>query len=46
MYTGLCWGNLKEEDHLEDPCVDRRIILRWILIKCDGGRVLGRADSG
>jgi hypothetical protein len=23
------WGNLKERDHLGDPGVDRRIILRW-----------------
>jgi len=24
------WGNLRERDHLEDPCIDGRIILRWI----------------
>jgi hypothetical protein len=23
-------GNLSEEDHLEDPGVDERIILKWI----------------
>jgi hypothetical protein len=22
VYTGLCWGNQKERDHLEDPGVD------------------------
>jgi hypothetical protein len=32
-YTGFCWGNLRERDHLEDPGVDGRIILRWILKK-------------
>ena len=27
---GILVGNLREKDHLEDPGVDRRIILRWI----------------
>jgi hypothetical protein len=27
--TGFWWGSLREGDHLEDPGVDRRIILRW-----------------
>jgi hypothetical protein len=27
-YTGFWWGNLKKKDHLEDPDVDGRIILR------------------
>jgi len=26
----LLWGNLRERDHLEDPGVDGKIILRWI----------------
>ena len=30
MYTGFWWGNLREREHLEDPGVDGRIILRLI----------------
>jgi len=32
-YTGFWWRNLRERDHLGDPGVDRRIILRWIFKK-------------
>jgi len=31
------WGNLRDRDHMEDPGVDRRIILRWIFRKWDVG---------
>jgi len=31
VYTGFWWGNLRERDHLGEPDVDGRIILRRIL---------------
>ena len=36
-YTGFWWGNLRERDHLENPGVEGRIILRWIFRKWDVG---------
>jgi hypothetical protein len=33
---GFWRGNLRERDHLEDPGLDGRIILRWIFRKWDG----------
>jgi hypothetical protein len=33
----ICWGNLRERNHLRDPSLDGRIILRWIFKKWDVG---------
>ena len=41
MRRGFWWGNVREGDHLEDPGVDGRIILRWILKKWDQGACTG-----
>ena len=37
VYTGFCWGNLRERDQLEDPGVDGRVVLTWIFRKWDVG---------
>jgi hypothetical protein len=36
VYRGL-GRNLKKRDHLGDPGLDGRIILRWIFRKCNVG---------
>jgi hypothetical protein len=36
VHTGFWWGDLREGDHLRDPGIDRRIILKWIKLS-DGG---------
>jgi hypothetical protein len=35
VYTGFWWDNLKDRDHFEDQCVERRVILKWIFKKWD-----------
>jgi hypothetical protein len=35
VYTGFWWGIQRERDHLVDPGIDGRIILRWVLRKWD-----------
>jgi len=34
-YTRFWFGNLKERNHLGEPGLDGRIILRWIFRKWD-----------
>jgi len=37
-HTGFRWGgNLRERDHLKDPGIDGRVILRWIFRNWVGG---------
>jgi hypothetical protein len=47
VHTGFWWGNLRERDHLGDPDVDGRIILRWIFEKWYGGskKLIDRAQQ-
>jgi len=45
VYTGFWWGNLWERDHLEDPGVDGRLILRWIFRNLYVGYGLDRSGS-
>ena len=43
MNTGFGWGNLREGEHMEDPGIDGRIILRRFLEKGDEGRGLDQS---
>ena len=40
MHTSFWWGNLREIDHLKDPGIDGRIILKLIFGMWDGRLVL------
>jgi hypothetical protein len=36
VHTGFWWEHLSEGDHLEDPGVDGRIILKWVFRNWEG----------
>jgi hypothetical protein len=41
VYTGFWWGNLRGREHLEDPDIDGRIILKMYLQKLGCGAWTG-----
>ena len=43
-HTGFWWENLRERDHLEEPDIGGRIILKWICKKWDRGKGMDLID--
>ena len=46
MLTRVSWGNPREGDHLKNPGIDGRIILKRIFEVWDVGHGLDRSGSG
>jgi len=45
-YTGFSWGYLRERDHLGEPGLDGRVILRWIFREVGFGVWIGSSWLG
>jgi len=41
VHTGFWWANLRERDHLEDPGLDGRTMLKWIFREWNVGAWIG-----
>ena len=39
MHTGFWWGDLRERNHLDDICIDGRIILKMDLEEVEWGGI-------
>jgi len=50
VHIGFWWGNVRKRDHLEDPGVGGRIILKLMFMKWNGvlwtGMILLRIRTG